>query len=387
MNTADSTTADRIPSIDIVRGLACVLMAIDHVRVYSGLPAGGPTAAIFLTRWVTHFVAPAFCFLAGTGAFFLGERLNNSAALRKFLVTRGLLLVVLELTVIRILWSFNPNLSEFSLAGVIWMLGWCMVLLGLVVGLPAKRIGWIGVGMVVLQQLFSLPPRALHAIAPWWAFLYTSTADAPFGVHVLYVIVPWIGVMMAGFGCGAIMKLDDIARRRILLRIGLSMTAAFLILATVVAIVRGSGNSEASGGDGGTRPLWMLLLDQQKYPASQLFLLMTLGPVITLLAYAESWRGVIARALGTFGRVPMWYYMMHLLVIHSAALVVTYVKTGAVHNDWFANAPYTNIPPDGRWTLCLLYLVWAICVTLLYPVCQWYAARKAHNPAPWMTYI
>ena len=113
----------RIRSLDLVRGAACVLMAIDHVRVYSGLPAGGPSPGIFFTRWITHFVAPTFCLLAGTGAYLLGRRLNDSRALAKFLATRGLLLVVLELTVIRFLWSFNPNLTAFSLAGVIWMLG------------------------------------------------------------------------------------------------------------------------------------------------------------------------------------------------------------------------------------------------------------------------
>ena len=387
---AAATTAftTRVRSVDVMRGLVCVLMAIDHVRVYSGIPAGGPTPGVFLTRWVTHFVAPAFCFFAGTAAFFLGWRLNDSGALRRFLVSRGLLLVVLELTLIRFLWSFNPNLTQFSLAGVIWMLGWCMVLLGLFVGMKPKTIGWIGVGVVLLQQVFALPPRApgMNAIAPMWAFLYPSGAEAPLGVNVLYVIVPWIGVMMAGYGFGLFWERDGSSRDRLFVRLGLGMTAAWIVVATVFAVVTGGSGGEA-GGDGPQPPLWMQVLNQQKYPASQLFLLMTLGPAIALLPWAEKWRGWAGNALDTFGRVPMWYYLMHLLVIHVSALVVMGVRTGAYQNGWYLTAPYAQVPQEARWPLGILYVVWAICLAVLYPLCRWYAARKRTNPAPWMRYI
>src|SRR5580704_215285 len=137
----------RIQSIDMVRGAVMVLMAIDHVRVYSGLPAGGSTAAIFFTRWVTHFCAPAFAFLAGTSAFLYGRKVGDTRALARYLVTRGFLLVVLELTVIRFAWTFNFDYAHFLLAGVIWMLGWCMVLLAGLVWLPAKAVGIIGLGI------------------------------------------------------------------------------------------------------------------------------------------------------------------------------------------------------------------------------------------------
>jgi uncharacterized membrane protein len=312
MNRVESEAAPapafmtRVRSVDVVRGLVCVLMAIDHVRVYSGIPAGGPTPGVFLTRWVTHFVAPAFCFFAGTAAFFLGRRLNDTRVLRRFLVSRGLLLVVLELTLIRFLWSFNPNLTQFSLAGVIWMLGWCMVLLGLFIGMKPKTIGWIGVGIVLLQQVFGLPPRApgMSAIAPVWGFLYPSGAEAPLGFNVLYVIVPWIGVMMAGYGFGLFWDRDESSRDRLFVRLGLGMTAAWIVIATVFAVATGGSGGEA-GGDGPQPPLWMQVLNQQKYPASQLFLLMTLGPAIALLPWAEKWRGWAGNALDTFGRVPM----------------------------------------------------------------------------------
>ena len=373
----------RVRSVDVVRGLVCVLMAIDHVRVYSGIPAGGPTPGIFLTRWVTHFVAPAFCFFAGTAAFFLGRRLNDTGALRRFLVSRGLLLVVLELTLIRFLWSFNPNLTQFSLAGVIWMLGWCMVLLGLFVGMKPRTIGWIGVGIVLLQQLFALPPRALSAIAPFWAFLYNSPAEAPLGVNVLYVIVPWIGVMMAGYGFGLFWDREDDSRDRLFVRLGLGMTIAWVVIALIKVQLAGGGGGEAAG-DGPRPPLWMQVLNQQKYPASQIFLLMTLGPAIALLPLAGKWRGWAGKALEMFGRVPMWYYLMHLLVIHVSALVVMAIRTGAYQNGFYLTAPYAQVPPTARWPLGLLYLVWAVCIVVLYPLCRMYATRKKTNPAPGM---
>lgn len=384
---AAPTSVARIRSIDIVRGLVCVLMAIDHVRVYSGVPAGSPDPAVFLTRWVTHFVAPVFCFFAGTGAFFMLKRLGDAGALRRFLVSRGLLLVVLELTLIRFLWAFDVG-TEFMLAGVIWMLGWCMVLMALFVGMPAKRVGWIGVAIVLLQQFFGLPGRFLSAeIAAWWSFFYPAGGDAAFGINVLYVLVPWIGVMMAGFGFGLLMEGNEAERRRRLLRIGLGMTALFLAVATTIALVSGSGGGEEGGAARGGAPLWMRILNQQKYPASQLFLLMTLGPAIALLPLVENAKGFVARALEMFGRVPMWYYLMHIAVIHVLAVIVTRLRTGEMHVDWFATAPYTGIPPDARWPLGLLYLVWAICIVLLYPLCAWYAVRKRERPSSWMRYL
>src|SRR4029450_1546686 len=160
----------RLRSIDVLRGLVMVLMAIDHVRVYSGQPAGGPTAGIFFTRWVTHFCAPAFAFFAGTSAFLYGRRLGHTGALARALVTRGLVLVVLELTVIRVAWTFNVDFAHYLLAGVIWMLGVCMVLLAALVWLPMTAVAALG-----LLVIFAQDPAGLAAPAlPEWAarFLY-----------------------------------------------------------------------------------------------------------------------------------------------------------------------------------------------------------------------
>ena len=169
----------RLRSIDIVRGVVMVLMAIDHVRVYSGVPAGGPTAGVFFTRWVTHFCAPAFVFLAGTGAYLHGLNVGDRRALSRYLATRGLILVLLELTVIRFSWTFNFHYSEFVLAGVIWMLGWCMVLMAGLVWFSTRTIAVFGLLVMFGQQIFGLLPRALpaparDAVAPFWNFFYPS---------------------------------------------------------------------------------------------------------------------------------------------------------------------------------------------------------------------
>ena len=376
------SASSRLRSIDIVRGLVCALMAIDHVRVYAAVPAGGPDPAVFFTRWVTHFVAPAFCFFAGTGAFFLGRKLGDTRALARFLVSRGLLLVLLELTLIRFFWTFNFDYRNYVLAGVIWMLGWCMALLALFVRFTPRTVGIVGVSIVSLQQLFLLPPRALPAIAPFWAFLYPSNAAPAFGIAVLYVLVPWIGVMAAGYGFGLIMQKEPAERRRLCLRIGLSATGVFLVVSTLLAALGTHGDDAP--------PMLMRMLNQQKYPASQLFLLMTLGPAIALLPWAERTRGWFASVMETFGRVPMFYYLLHIPVIHIAAMVVSAIRTGGVVPQLVGNYPLAppQMPDGYRWSLPLLYFVWAIVVfAVLYPSCRWYAAVKKRRPGGWLQYL
>ncbi len=223
---------ERIRSVDILRGAVIVLMAIDHVRVYSGLPAGGQTAGIFFTRWITHFCAPAFVFFAGTSAFLYGRKLQDKAALSKYLLTRGLLLVLLELTLIRFSWTFNFDYSEFVLAGVIWMIGWCMALMAALIWLRTATVGIIGLAIIFFQQVFAYVPKIFPAsmqasFGKFWEFIYSSGFEGPKGITILYVLVPWIGVMAAGYGFGLIVTMEPARRRKICLAIGLGAIAAF----------------------------------------------------------------------------------------------------------------------------------------------------------------
>jgi uncharacterized membrane protein len=374
----------RIPSLDFMRGVVMVLMAIDHVRVYSGLPAGGLTPGIFFTRWVTHFCAPAFVFFAGTGAFLHGRKLADKRALVRYLVTRGLLLVLLELTVIRFSWTFNFNYRQFVLAGVIWMLGWCMVLMAGLVRLPTRAIGIIGLAIIAFQQVFQFVPRALpqsmRSSVGWiWEFIYPSGLKLPSeGINILYVLVPWSGVMAAGYAFGAITVREPAQRHRICLRIGLSATALFLVAGSLMVFLRPAPANAP--------PALFRLLNQQKYPASVLFLLMTLGPTIAVLPLVERARGWVAAMLTTFGRVPMFYYLLHIPLIHIAALVVMLLREGSIHSEWYATAPYVWMP-EHRWGLPLLYLVFVIVIAILYVPCRWFARVKARHPQSWLRYI
>jgi uncharacterized membrane protein len=360
-------------------------MAIDHVRVYSGVPAGGPTAGVFFTRWVTHFCAPVFVFLAGTAAFLHLRKLGDKGALAKYLVTRGLLLVALELTVIRTAWTFNVDYGGLILAGVIWMLGWCMVLLAGLIWLPTWGVAVTGILLVVGQDLLPAVASATGASTQWlWQFLYLG-GEVRFGengptITVLYTIVPWIGVMALGYACGAVVVIESAARQRILLRLGVAATALFLVAAGAM-VFAGPPSEDGSAA-------LFRLLNQRKYPASPLFLLMTLGPSIALLPLMERARRGIANVLDTFGRVPLFYYLLHIPLIHVTALVVWYLRDGALGAERFATAPYVFIPdPQQQWSLPLLYLVFAIDVAILYVACRWYMHVKATRPRAWMRYI
>lgn len=381
----------RIISIDLVRGVIMLLMAIDHVRVYSGLPAGGPDAGIFFTRWITHFCVPGFVFFAGTSAYLWGKKTGDPAALARFLALRGLLLIVLELTLIRWCWTFNWNYADFALAGVIWMLGWCMILLAGLVRWPAWTVGIIGLAIAFGQQGFGwLGQRLPVTIRPLWDFLYPTGTEPWPGLNILYTIIPWIGVMAAGYAFGRIMTLEPAVRRRICLQIGLSATVLFLLIGGAI-VVWGPAPQHSL-------PPLFRLLNQQKYPASQLYLLMTLGPMIALLPAAEKWGsqisaaakpgGKLAGIVLIFGRVPLFYYLLHIPLIHFSALVANDLRTGATHAAWYSTAPYDWVPEGQRWSLGLLYAVWLVDLFLLYFVCRWYARYKAGHPEKkWLKYL
>ncbi len=375
----------RVASIDLIRGAVMILMAIDHVRVYSGLPAGGSTAGIFFTRWVTHFVAPAFIFLAGTSAYFYGRKHND---LSRFLFVRGVWLVLLELTVIRVCWTFNFDFAHYLLAGVIWVIGWCMILMAALVRFRPKTLGIIGVAIIALHNAL-MPPLVSHvpALGELWKMLYVGFFNGPVGgtpLIVLYSIIPWIGVMAAGYAFATVLTMEPARRNRICLRLGLGAIALFLVLRGFN--VYGDPQPWSATGP---RPGLLSFLNTTKYPASLSFLLMTLGPTIALIPLLDRARGRVARWLTVFGRVPFFYYVLHIPLIHALALVVSKIRTGTVDPWLFTNHPMANPPaPDGyTWSLGLLYLVWAIALVLLYFPCRWYADLKSRRNSWWLKYL
>jgi uncharacterized membrane protein len=392
---------NRVASVDIIRGAVMVLMAIDHVRVFAGVPAGGPSAAVFFTRWVTHFCAPAFIFLAGTSALFYGRK---NQGLSRFLLTRGIWLVFLELTVIRLSWTFNFDYRSYMLAGVIWVIGWCMILMAGLVKLPVRLVAAIGLVIIFGHNLLD---GSLFGIAEslgndlrgsLWKILYVAFFAPPvaFGPNgpnlvVLYSVFPWIGVMAAGYAFGTIFTLDAPRRDRLCLTIGLGAIALFLVLRGFNLYGDPSPWSSPSPQSDGQPQLPAILsfLNTSKYPASLQFLLMTLGPTIALIPVLEKMRGAFARWMTVFGQVPFFFYVLHIPLIHAIALIVSQIRMGTVVPWLFANHPMGSPQPpaDYRWSLVLLYAVWLLVIVLLYFACRWYADQKARRKSPWLAYL
>jgi len=384
---ASAASTERLPALDLLRGTVMLLMAIDHVRVYAGVPPGGPTLGLFLTRWVTHFCAPVFVFLAGTSAYLGGRRFATRPALARFLVGRGLLLVLLELTVLRFFWTFTVDYGDYLLGGVIWAIGWSMVALGGLVLLPAPLVAAVGVLIMAGHNLLdphraALTANLATASLGWlWQILYWGgelrIGEGGPRLVILYSLMPWIGVMAAGYGFGALLEGNPAARRGRCLTLGIGAIGVFLAL-------RGFnlyGDPRPWQADG-PLPAALAFLNTSKYPASLQFLLMTLGPALALLPLLERATGRLAGAVTTFGRVPMFYYLLHIPLIHLLALLVAGFRSG-LGVDWlFAHHPMEPppVPPGYQWSLTLLYLVTLAAVALPYPACRWYAEVKRRRP-------
>ena len=385
-------THSRIASIDLIRGAVMVLMAIDHVRVYSGLPAGGSSPGIFFTRWITHFCAPAFVFLAGTSAYLYGR---THGGLSRFLLTRGLWLVLLELTFLRVAWTFNFDFAHYAMAGVIWAIGWSMVVLAGLARLPLAAVGTIGLAIIAGHNL--MDPHLEALIPTLGNNLHSSHVEdlhegffAGPDLVVLYSLIPWVGVMAAGYAFGKVLTLETPRRNRICLTVGLGATALFLLLRGFNLYGDPRPWGAAPYPDWGLpMPAPLAFLNTTKYPASLSFLLMTLGPTIAMIPLLEGARGALARGITVFGRVPFFYYVLHIPLIHALALVVSKVRLGEVSPWLFTNHPMGNPPPpDGYpWNLPLLYMVWLVAVLMLYPACRWFADLKARRREWWLSYV
>jgi uncharacterized membrane protein len=390
-------SADRLQSIDIIRGAVMILMALDHVRVYAGVPAGGPTAALFFTRWITNFCAPAFVFFAGTGAYLLGRRLSSPQELSRFLLTRAALLIVLELTYDRLVWTFNLDFMGYNQLNVIWAIAWSMVVLALLVRAPLGITLAFGLTIIGGHNLVDvLSPNARELLGsgklplpPLLQILYFG-GGFRLGEHgpaviVLYSLIPWIGVMACGYVFGSVMKMPDHRRREICVRIGVAAVAGFLLLRAF----NWYGNPHPWRAPGSTMPKYLSFLSTTKYPASLQFLLMTLGPCILLLPLLEHAHGRLATWLTTFGRVPLFFYLLHIPFIHLVAIAVAAVRTPGSIGWLFTNHPVDPAPvPAGyQYSLLLLWIVWLAVVVLLYFPTKRYAALKAGSRSHLLSYL
>ncbi|HUI09688.1 MAG TPA: heparan-alpha-glucosaminide N-acetyltransferase domain-containing protein [Bacteroidota bacterium] len=381
----------RLDSIDLLRGLVMVIMALDHVRDYftnvrfDPLDLTQTTGALAFTRLVTHFCAPVFVFLAGTGAYLSLSRGKSRGQLAKFLLTRGLWLIVLELTVVRLGWEFNFNYS-LAFVQVIWAIGWSMIALAALVFLPLRIAGLIGVAMIVTHNLTdSVDPGRLGIFGWPWQVLHAGgfIPYAPGRLFlVAYPLIPWIGVMAAGFAFGEVFKTDAEKRKRLLYGIGGCMVLLFVALR--------SWNIYGDPTPWSVQATGILsvvsFLNCQKYPPSLLYLLMTLGPAIALLPLLEKWKGKTAGFFLVYGRVPMFYYILHLFLFHTLALA-TAALMGFDTGFLFGNPFGSRWPDAWGFGLAGVYAFWALTVLLLYPLCRWFSLLKQRRKDAWLSYL
>jgi uncharacterized membrane protein len=380
----------RLESIDLVRGVIMILMALDHTRDFfgnSGLNPTDPgttTVPLFFTRWITHYCAPVFFLLTGTGAY-LSLRKKSKTELSRFLFTRGLWLIFLEVTVVRCLgWQFNFD-YQLTLVMVLWALGWSMIVLSGLVYTPAWIVTTFGIVMIATHNLLD----SVKSSNPLWIILHSQNFIVNHPGRVIFVgypLIPWIGVTAAGYGLGQIYAWPSARRKAFLLRLGIVVAAGFFVL----RFVNVYGNPFPWTTQSTPVRTVLSFLNTTKYPPSLLYLMMTLGPALLLLwAFDAGTPGWLRPAL-IIGKVPMFYYLLHIPLIHLIAVAVCYVRYGQVHwmfeSPTLAQFPITK-PPGWGYSLPIIYLVWACVVLALYPLCRWFAGLKQRRGDTWLSYF
>jgi uncharacterized membrane protein len=377
----------RVHSVDIVRGTVMVLMALDHVRDYVTNVRIRPedlsraSVALFATRWVTHFCAPAFFLLAGVGIGISMGRGRSSAHMSRLLLTRGLWLVFLDLTVSAMGWQFGFNLLP-AFALVIWALGWSMIVMAALVHAPRGVIASVSLAAIALHNLLDgLPPEALGRFAPLWHFVHVPGFAIPGTLFIGYPLVPWFAVMALGYVLAPIYEWTPARRRRVLVWSGALATASFVAL----RLVNGYGNPAPWSALRTPALTVAAFLNVNKYPPSLLFLLMTLGPILVGLAYAEGLRGRVAGWLSVYGRVPLFYYIGHIYVAHAVAILLGLAQSGELRRFPVVSDP-ASIPPWFGVPLWGVYLCWIAVVLLMYVPCRWFARLKQERSDWWLAY-
>ncbi|OGX91774.1 DUF1624 domain-containing protein [Hymenobacter coccineus] len=378
----------RVAAIDIVRGLAMVIMALDHIREFWSPTAVRPedvahaSVALFLTRWITHFCAPTFVFLAGTSVFLYQQKQASRGAVSRFLLLRGLWLVVLEVVVINFLlqWGYNALLLQ-----VIWALGWSMVLLAGLIWLPRWLVGALALAFIFGQHLLPFLQPVTRANVGWallygQPFLFKLTPQLP--VLVAYTVLPWAAVMAAGYAVGPWFQLPAPQRTRWL---GAAGAGALLLFGALRATNWYGDPAPWSVQARGLLYSALSFVNVTKYPPSLLFLCLTLGVALVLLA-AWGPAGRLGRWLSTYGRVPMFYYLLHFCLLSGGAFGWTALAFGKPFNLSFA-PPGAGLPAGYHPSLWRAYAVWAAVVALLYWPCRWYQGYKQQHTHWWLSYL
>jgi uncharacterized membrane protein len=377
----------RLDGIDFLRGLVMAVMVLDHARDFFGGSSMNPRdvhdAGLFVTRWVTHFCAPIFVFLAGVSAFLYGNRGRTKPEVARFLLTRGLWLMIIEITVVRLAWTFNLS-YDFVFMQVIWAIGCAMVALAALIYLPRWAIATFALTMIFGHNL-------LDGVEPdgSWRWLWvvthaTGTLRPTPGMEIMaiYPLIPWVAVMAAGYALAPVFLQPEEQRRRTLLMIGGAVTLGFVLLRATNLY----GDPAPWTVQDGFLPTLLSFINCEKYPPSLLYLAMTIGPGLILLGLFQNANSGLARVVVAIGRVPFLFYVAHIVLLHVMAVAVAHVTIGDI--GWlFRHMPAFNKPEDYGLTLPAVYALWIVALALLYPMCRWFGALKQRRKDWWLSYL
>ena len=390
----------RIESIDIVRGIVMIIMAIDHTRdffhfqAFSDDPMNLATTTPFLyfTRWITNFCAPVFVLLSGTSIYLQSLR-KSKKELSIFLIKRGLWLIFIEFIIISFSWSFDPSYN-FIYLQVIWAIGISMVLLGFAIHLPYKIILSLGLLIFFGHNLLDIPEAAADFKAGfWWDILHHARwADYAITpnhhVIIIYPFVAWTGVMMLGYCAGIFFtpKFSVAQRQKIFTQLGIALILLFVAL----RVINIYGDPIAWTTQKNNLYTFLSFMKVHKYPPSLLYLCITIGPALLLLAFIENIKNKFTQVMIVFGRTAFFYYIVHFYLLHILLGVVFYIQgnTTAQAIASMKNLPFLFCIPGKGFGLTGVYVVWAIAIIALYPLCKWYDKYKTnHKEKWWLSYL
>ena len=394
------TTKNRIESIDILRGIVMVLMALDHVRDYFHIAANiddplnlaTTTPLLYFTRWITHFCAPVFVFLSGISIYLQSLRKTKNE-LSIFLIKRGLWLIFIEVIIVSLAWTFLPTYN-FVPFQVIWTIGISMVILGGVIQLPYKIILMLGLLIVCGHNLLDIPEaRPGFKAGFWWDLLHHGNfAMYPFApnhsIVIVYPFLAWTGLMILGYCIGILFTstYDTHQRRKKLMWIGFGLIAFFIL----VRFINRYGDPHPWSVQKNTLFTILSFLKIHKYPPSLLYMCITIGPALLLLPFLEKVNNGFTKRIIVFGRVPLFYYILHIYLIHFIC-TINFFARGHTMQDAIGglnNHPFMFLVPGEGYGLAIVYLIWLVVVVLLYPLCKWYDRYKTiHREKWWLSYL
>lgn len=397
MTTLSHDRDSRILSIDLLRGIVMLIMALDHTRDFFHIAAitssptdlGTTTAPLFFTRWITHFCAPVFVFLSGMSAYLAGQR-KTKKQLSLFLIKRGVWLILVEVFVISLALSFNP-LYNFVLLQVIWAIGWSMIILGLLIHAGYAVVAIAGVILFFGHNIFDFVPLpTVDERGIFWNVLLRATGTPYFYrpdrlVMVAYAILPWTGVMLLGFSFGKIFGGNTlrVTRRRVALNAGLALTGLFIFLRLL------NGYGDPAPWSVQETPLFSLLsfLNVNKYPPSLDYCCMTIGPALIFLSLTDRLNNRLTAFFSVYGKVPFFYYVLHFFLIHIICVILFFATGFGSSQIVSEGSPFLFRPVNFGFSLPWVYVIWLVVILSLYYPCKWFAKYKATHDQWWLAYL